>query len=87
MSKTDLSVTEDKIGQEVKVGSIVAMPETKSLLKIGRVLKISPKTLLIQDVNGTSSNSRWDESRKKHKEVICLDEMEATVMYLMTRNL
>jgi len=78
----NLEIVNDKIGQEIRVGSIVAMPNAKTELKIGRVKKISSKTILCEDVNRTSS-----QSRKRHTEVICLDEMEATVMYLMTRNL
>lgn len=75
----------DKIGQEMKVGSIIAMPDSRSVLKIGRIQCISPKTILAIDINSESSYNRG--SRKRHQEVICLDEMETTVIYLMTRNL
>jgi hypothetical protein len=66
----------DKIGQPIKVGSIVAAPCSASMITINRVEKITPKQLRLSNT-----------SYKYHHEVICLDEMEATVMYLMTRNL
>ena len=66
----------DKIGQPITVGSIVAAPYTKTNLRIQRVEKITPKQLKLEG-----------GGYKYHDEVICLDEIEATVMYLMTQGL
>jgi hypothetical protein len=79
-------VVQDKIGQEVRVGSIVAASNSKTSLVICRVTKLMPKKLRLEEV-GTETRSyrpNWD---KYHHEVICIDEMEHTVMYLMTQNL
>lgn len=79
-------VVHDKIGQEVRLGSIVAAPNTKTKLIICRVTKLMPKKLRLEEVGSETKSYRpiWD---KYHHEVICIDEMEHTVMYLMTQNL
>jgi hypothetical protein len=79
-------VVQDKIGQEVRVGSIVAAPNSKTSLVICRVTKLMPKKLRLEEVGAETRSYRpsWD---KYHHEVICIDEMEHTVMYLMTQNL
>lgn len=75
----------DKIGQEIKVGSVVAAPHTKTLMNICRVSNISPKTVKLEGIN---CKLNWKNAvYKKHREVVCLDEMEATVMFLLQQNL
>lgn len=81
-SKTDQdAVYLDRIGQEVRVGSIVATPSSISSITICRVIAITPKSFRVEYISGGGN------TLKRRNEVICLDEMEATVMYLMTRNL
>jgi hypothetical protein len=75
----------DKIGQEIKVGSIVAAPYTKTLLNICKIQSILPKTVKLEGIN-CKLNYR-NTVYKKHHEVVCLDEMEATVMFLLKQNL
>lgn len=81
-----LEVGYDKIGREIHVGSIVVTPYTASMTKIGRVVKITPKSVSCEDVNATTAKYRssW---LKAQAEVICLDDLEQLVMYMMTRNL
>ena len=84
--KEEEQVVFDKIGQEIRLGSIVAAPNSKTSLVICRVTKLMPKKLRIEEVGNETKTYRpnWD---KYHHEVICIDEMEHTVMYLMTQNL
>lgn len=83
---SDEKIVQDKIGQDIRVGSIVAVPNSKTNLEICRVIKIMPKQLRCEKVEGNIS--RWHGIwNKYHNEVICLDEMEQTVMYMMSRNL
>lgn len=88
MTKT-LDVAFDRLGQEMRVGSIIAAPYTRSRIVIGRVTRMTDKMLRFEDIDrntGTAQSSR-PTYNKYHNEVICLDEMEATVMFLMTQNL
>jgi hypothetical protein len=71
----------DRLGQPVLVGSIVAVPDTKSRIDICRVIGITPKSYRVTTIEGRRS------CLKRQDEVICLDEMEATVMYLLTHNI
>lgn len=86
MTEKDDNIRYDKIGQEIREGSIVAVPNSKSEIKICRVTKLMPKMISCENVNTTKSG-RAASYNKYANEVICLDEMEATVLYLMTRNL
>lgn len=83
MSKDKEPVAYDKLGQEIKEGSVVAAPFGKSDLKICRVLKIAPKQLKVADVSVVDTSQYGATKYKTHSEVVCLDEMEATVMYLL----
>jgi hypothetical protein len=76
----------DKIGQEIRLGSIVAAPNGKSSMILCRVIKIMPKKIRIEEVGNElkSYKPNWD---KMHDQVICLDDLEQTVMHLMTQNL
>lgn len=76
-----LNITYDKIGQEVKVGSLVVAPDTKTQLFIGKVESISPKQLKLRNVE-----KNWT-SYKYHSEVLCIDGLEGTVMFLLASNL
>lgn len=82
-------VAYDRIGQEIKVGSIIAVPYTKSKLAIGRVTSITPKKVRFEDIHrihGSSQEAR-PTYNKYQSEVICLDNLDETVMFIMTQNL
>jgi hypothetical protein len=68
MTAKTLESCQDKVGQEVRVGSWVVAPYTASILRIGQVARISPKMLTIDYLSGS-------EGRKFHNEVICMDQM------------
>jgi len=84
MSNNELT-REDKIGQEIHVGSIVVAPNGYSSLKICRVINITPKQLKCSDVNNTSKYANI--SYKYPNEVVCLDDLDATMVYLLMRKL
>ena len=81
-----LEVGHDKLGREIRIGSIIVAPYSASMTKIGRVVKITPKNVSCESVNETPNKykSSW---LKAQAEVICLDDLEQVVMYMMTRNL
>jgi hypothetical protein len=72
------------MGQEVRVGSIVVAPDSKTSMFIGRVIKITPKQLRLENLDIAPSTYRR-EPYKYHHEVVCLDQMQETVMYLLKR--
>lgn len=75
----------DKLGQEIKIGSVVAAPHTKTLMHICRVRNISPKMVKLEGLNCKINHK--NTAYKKHGEVVCLDEIEATLMLLLAQNL
>lgn len=76
-------IVKDKIGQVLNVGSIVASPHAKTELKIGRVVKLAPKQAKIEDVNNPSGSTWY----KYHHEVVCLDALDQTLMYMLSRGI
>lgn len=88
--QTEKTVTDelikDRLGQELKEGSVVVAPDTKTSMFIGRVLKITPKQVKLENLD--KAKSQWRRHPYKyHHEVVCLDQMQATVLYLLSRNL
>jgi len=79
----------DRLGQELRVGSIIAAPHTRSAIVIGRITKITPKMICFEDIDRKplKAQSASPTQHKYHTEVICLDTLEETVMFMMTRNL
>ncbi len=84
-----LEVAYDRLGQELKEGSIIAAPHTRASIVIGRITKITPKMVRFEDIDRKPlrAQSARPTHTKYHNEVICLDELEETVMFMMTRNL
>lgn len=81
--KKSLEIATDKLGQDVKVGSIVVAPNGNRNIQIGRVTRITPKMVRVDNIN-----SRWSSDELKyHDQIVCIDEMEQTVLYLLSRNL
>lgn len=75
MSKTPKVVEpiihKDAIGQELALEDIVAMPISTSLLRIGRIKKISAKTIQLIEID---TKSTWrSTSRKYPSEVVKLE--------------
>jgi hypothetical protein len=75
----------DRLGQEILVGSIVAAPHTKSYMFIGRVESISPKTVKLQPLDGTASSSH--PPYKYHNQVIVIDAIDETFLFMLGRGL
>jgi len=74
----------DKLGQAMQVGSIVAVPNSATKMQICRLTKIMPKLIKVSRLNNTGYQS---SSNKYPSEVICLDAIEETVMYILTSDL
>ena len=76
----------DRLGQTIKEGSIVAAPDSKTSLFIGRVIKITPKQLRLENLDNRAKGYRGSSPYKYHHEVVCLDQMQEIVMYLLKLN-
>lgn len=70
----------DALGQDLRLDSVVVAPYTTSTLIIGRVAKISPKTVKVRRLG--SSATRW-LLQKKHEEVVVIGDNPATTMYVI----
>ena len=70
----------DALGQEILLDSVVAAPYTKSMLFIGRVVKISPKTVKVRRLGKSEG---WTE-QKYHEEVVVISDNPATTMYILS---
>ena len=78
-------VAYDRLGQEIKVNSLVAGPDTKTTIDVFRVEKITPKQLKLLSVSKTKP--RYNPYKyKNHEEVICLDNIDQTTVYMLSRN-
>ncbi len=73
----------DRLGQPIEVGSIVCAPDTKTSMFIGRVIKITPKQLRLENLDSAYKS----EPYKYHKEVVCIDHMQETIMYMIKRGI
>lgn len=77
----------DKLGREFKVNSIVVCPETRSMLSVKRVISISGKMARVVSINHKINPDRKFSSAgslKYHNELLCIDELEETMLYLLT---
>ena len=74
--KNQLTETRDKIGQTIKVGSIIAVPVSAGYLEIVKVTKITAKKVMFK-------NRYRTEKRKDQSEVICLDNIEELSLYIL----
>ena len=75
---------QDKLGQVIKMGSLVACPtgSNNNRISLCRVEKIMPKQVKVKPIDDT-----WmSEYYRFQAEVICIDNIEETVMWLMTRS-
>lgn len=70
----------DRIGQLIDVGDIVAVPYTASMIKICTVEKITPKMVSVRTV---ATEKQGFSGRKRHTDVIRLNDIEDLVMYIM----
>ena len=78
-------VAYDRIGQEIKVNSLVAGPDTKTTIDVFRVKKITPKQLKLLPIS-KSETSYNPFKYKNHEEVICLDNIDQTTVYMLSQN-
>lgn len=82
-----MQATKDKIGQEIKIGSLVAAPVGRGVLSICRVVKIAPKQLRLEQIKKQNQYNCIVTYYKYHNEVICIDGIEESVLYLLSQNL
>ena len=83
-------VAYDRLGQELKIGTIIAAPYTNSCFVIGRVTKLTAKTVRFEDIDRKKLNASTSRPsyNKYQTEVISLEKLgEEVVMFMMTRNL
>jgi hypothetical protein len=89
MSKAP-KVAYDRLGQEMKVGTIIAAPYTRSCIVIGRITHLTAKTVRFEDIDRrvlTARNCR-PTYNKYHTEVISLEKLgEEVVMLMLKQNL
>lgn len=86
MAKKSLEEAVDRIGQTVKVGSIVVAPDGNSYISISRIIRITPK--MVELVRLDDGNPyRHGQGLKKQSQILCIDGIEATVMHLLSQNL
>lgn len=69
----------DALGQDIRLDAIVVAPYTTSMLVIGRIAKISPKTVKVRKLG---SSNRW-LLQKSHGEVVVIGDNPATTMYVI----
>lgn len=72
-------IARDALGQEILLDQVVAAPYTRSMLLIGRIMKISDKTVLIRRLG---KGDQWTE-RKRHEEVVIISDNPATTMFVI----
>lgn len=72
----------DALGQKIVLDAVVAAPYTKSMLFIGRVVKISPKTVKVRRLGKSDG---WTE-QKYHEEVVVISDNPATTMYVLQKD-
>ena len=72
---------DDVVGQKIKVGSIVVAPHSTTTVFIGKVTKITPKQLKIE------GSGYWRPVYKNHNQVVCMDAIPETVMYILQKDL
>ena len=77
----------DRLGNEIHEGSIIAAPDSKTRLIIGRVEKIAKIQIGIKNLDAKGEYFRNQISYKYPEQVICLDKMEELILYLLSRNL
>jgi hypothetical protein len=87
-----MKITYDRIGVPINVGSIVFAPQTATTAQICRVIKITPKMATIMPIEKKikSSPIGYTSGRammRAHNQLICLDECEELVLYLMTQSI
>ena len=83
-----LEEVKDILGQTVKVGSLVAAPNTKTQMWIGRVSEITPKQLRIEDMSGkTDYRGKVKAAYKNHEQVVCLDQIPESLFIILKQNL
>lgn len=79
----------DKLGSELKIGSLVAAPGSTSrrTLSIGRITAITPKMVKVLDVHHTSTyHVKKGGTLYYASEVVCLDDHEQAFIYMLNRN-
>jgi hypothetical protein len=76
---TKVTTQKDKIGQDLAPGDIVAVPNSKTDLKLGRVIKLTPKGAKI-DVKKYSTGTV--ESFKPVNAIIKINPEDALLMVL-----
>lgn len=83
----DRTETKDILGQTIRVGSLVAAPDTKTSMYIGRVRKITPKQLCIENMQGKKdSKGSLGVAYKYHSHVVCLDSIPESLLILLNHN-
>lgn len=83
MTSKSLEVAYDKIGNEIRVGSIVIAPYTASMILIAKVTRITPKQVQLTTIGDKTRGA----ANKSHNEVVCVDDAGQIVMYMMSQNL
>lgn len=72
----------DALGQKIVLDAVVAAPYTRSMLLIGRIVKISPKTVKIRRLGHPSDSGE----QKYHHEVVVISDNPATTMYVLQKD-
>ena len=70
----------DKLGQPIEVGSIVAYPISASTIGIGKVTKLNEKMITISALQTKRPNT----VRKYYAQVVSIGDIPETLMYLLT---
>ena len=68
----------DKLGQEIKVGSIVAAPSSKTALSISRVKKIAKIKIGVGHLNKKSTNKYYYP-----QELVVLDQIPELIVFAL----
>lgn len=83
-SKNTPEYHSDRLGQAIKEGSIVAFPISATMLGIGSVTKLSPKTIRVKEVD-TKKRSWGGTAQRYPGETVVLNEIPEMLMYLITQ--
>jgi len=70
----------DALGQEITLDAVVAAPQSRSSLFIGRVSKISPKMIEVRELGAKSG------TRKFHNEIVVIGNSPAATMYVLVHD-
>ncbi len=81
MTKQTIAHT-DKIGQSIEIGSVVAYPISGTLLGVGVVEKLHNIMITVKD---TTTHSWRTEVKRYPAQVVIINGIPETLMYLLTK--